>query len=171
MSSNQRLIPDPCQQVREFTEESKQISCPRVPQSMSKDTILYLLRMVFSELHELTATVSSNEYDAKDFMMHALHTMDLCHKFDYPTEEEKIGAQADSLVDAWYYMLNVATNHGMNLSRIFQIVHKANMDKRDPATGKFIRRETDGKIMKPAGWREPDITGEIKRQMTEGSWS
>jgi hypothetical protein len=40
------------------------------------------------------------------------------------------------------------------------------MDKRDPTTGKFIKRE-DGKIMKPAGWQPPDISKAIAEQFTE----
>ena len=41
--------------------------------------------------------------------------------------------------------------------------------KRDPATGKFIKRE-DGKIIKPVGWTAPDVNGEILRQIQEGSF-
>jgi predicted HAD superfamily Cof-like phosphohydrolase len=59
----------------------------------------------------------------------------------------------------------------MNLSELFKVVHKANMDKKDLVTGRFIRRESDGKIVKPEGWRPPDIEGEIKRQMKNGSWN
>ena len=44
------------------------------------------------------------------------------------------------------------------------------MDKRDPKTGKFIHREFDGKIIKPIGWKSPDITGEILKQLEYGSW-
>lgn len=43
------------------------------------------------------------------------------------------------------------------------------MAKRDPATGKFIKRE-DGKIIKPVGWTAPDVNGEILRQIQEGSF-
>ena len=37
------------------------------------------------------------------------------------------------------------------------------MNKKDPITNSFIRRE-DGKIMKPIGWKQPDIVSEIKRK-------
>ena len=43
------------------------------------------------------------------------------------------------------------------------------MAKRDPVTKKFLKRE-DGKIIKPVGWQEPDIVGEITRQMKMGAW-
>ena len=57
------------------------------------------------------------------------------------------------------------------MSKIFDVVHAANMAKRDPTTGKFIRREDDGKIIKPAGWQPPDVTAEIKRQISVGKKS
>ena len=44
------------------------------------------------------------------------------------------------------------------------------MAKRNPATGKFEKR-ADGKIIKPPGWKAPDVEGEMGRQFKEGSWS
>jgi 8-oxo-dGTP diphosphatase len=44
------------------------------------------------------------------------------------------------------------------------------MAKRNPATGKFEKR-ADGKIIKPPGWKAPDVEGEMGRQFAEGSWS
>ena len=43
------------------------------------------------------------------------------------------------------------------------------MAKRDPLTGKFIKRD-DGKILKPQNWTAPDIKKEIQKQRNEGSW-
>jgi len=78
-------------------------------------------------------------------------------------------AQADALVDVYYYSQNAACKKGLNISAVFDIVHGANMAKRDPATGEFIKR-ADGKIIKPAGWQSPDVEGEIVRQAREGSF-
>ena len=61
------------------------------------------------------------------------------------------------MVDIWYYSLNAAAKKGIDLSKIFEEVHAANMAKKDPTTGKFIIRESDGKIIKPDGWKEPNI--------------
>jgi hypothetical protein len=73
-------------------------------------------------------------------------------------------------VDVYYYSLNAACKKGVNISTVFDIVHGANMAKRDPATGQFIKRE-DGKIIKPEGWQGPDIKQEIARQMEHGSFT
>jgi predicted HAD superfamily Cof-like phosphohydrolase len=58
----------------------------------------------------------------------------------------------------------------MDLDPLFAIVHQANMGK--VVNGKVIRRE-DGKILKPAGWRDPKplLEAETARQERDGSWS
>ena len=85
-------------------------------------------------------------------------------------EARDVTEQADALVDAIYYICDTAVRHGMNLDRIFEIVHRANMQK--VVNGRVIRRE-DGKILKPEGWQDPApfLTAEIQRQQSEGSWS
>ena len=122
-------------------------------------------------LFRSACTVTSDPSERDAMMAEALSTRDQCKRFNYRGDNELIAAQFDALVDAWYYSLNVAARHGVNLSRIFTVVHAANMAKRDPSTGKFLHRESDGKIIKPAGWKEPDIEGEITRQLLEGAWS
>ena len=74
---------------------------------------------------------------------------------------------ADALVDIYYYSQNAACKKGMNLSSVFTMVHAANMAKRDANTGKFIKRESDGKIIKPEGWQPPNVEAEIARQHAE----
>lgn len=79
--------------------------------------------------------------------------------------------QADALVDAIYYICDTAVRHGINLDPLFAIVHNANMQK--VVNGKVIRRESDGKVMKPEGWKDPSekIQQEVDRQVAEGSWT
>ncbi len=103
-------------------------------------------------------------------MFNALKSIDKCKKYEYPNEINKIGAQADACVDAWYYMLNICAKHGINLSKLFDVIHEANMDKRDPETGEFLRRSSDGKVIKRPGWQEPNIDAVIEKQMELGSW-
>ena len=156
--------------VYQFTTESG-TNCPVVPTLMNKDQVLFITRMVISELDELVCTVTENKQESQKVLEEALSTRDPCSNFKYENEVDRIGAQGDAMVDAWYYMLNVAARHGMNLSSIFDVVHAANMAKKDSQTGKFIKRESDGKIMKPKDWKSPDITGEIQRQMSVGNFS
>jgi predicted HAD superfamily Cof-like phosphohydrolase len=108
-------------------------------------------------------------------MHECLDTRDPCKKLSgkggyYTTNTDLIASQFDALVDSWYYSLNIAAKHGVNMSKMFDIVHNANMAKRDPETGIFLRRESDGKVIKPKGWQSPNVEAEIERQMKEGSW-
>ena len=86
------------------------------------------------------------------------------------TEAISVHDQADALVDAIYYICDTAVKHGLNLDKLFEIVHRANMQK--VVDGKVIRRE-DGKILKPDGWKDPGplLEKEMERQEQEGSWS
>jgi predicted HAD superfamily Cof-like phosphohydrolase len=159
------------EKVKEFTEGYTNQKCPDKPIAMTKDEVLWTIRMVMSEMDELAATVTSNDEECTALMQQALNTIDKCHNYEYNSEVKLIGAQADSMVDAEYYMHNIASKHGMNLSKLFDVIHAANMAKRDPTTKQFIRRESDGKVIKPEGWQEPDIDAEIRKQMEEGSWA
>ena len=81
------------------------------------------------------------------------------------TDTEKLACQLDAVVDLVYYCGNITKKHtGMpdeSLDEVFIEVHKANMNKIHP-DGTVHRRE-DGKILKPEGWKEPDIISVIKR--------
>ena len=156
--------------VREFTEAAG-TKCPDKPKPMTREDVMFLVRMKLSEIDELVCTVTENAEECEKFLQEALSSRDPCKNFKYETETELIAAQFDALVDDHYYSLNVSARHGVNLDRVFGVVHDANMAKRDPTTGKFLRRESDGKILKPAGWKAPDIEAEIERQKAEGAWN
>ena len=158
--------------VREFTSGTGS-TCPDKPIAMSKDSVKFIIRMVVSELDELACTVTETPEERDAFMQECLDTRDKCKNLSgkggcYKTDTELISSQFDALVDSWYYSLNIAAKHGVNMSSMFNIVHNANMAKRDPVTGKFNKRESDGKVIKPFGWKPPDVEAEIKRQMEDG---
>lgn len=90
-------------------------------------------------------------------------------ELDELREATDTAEQADALVDAIYYICDTAVRHGMNLDRVFEIVHGANMQK--VVDGRVIRRD-DGKILKPEGWQDPAplLLGELGRQARDGSW-
>jgi len=157
---------DHANKVREFTEGSMNIKCPSKPTPMNSEEVRFIIRMVFSEMYELAQTVTN---DSVKFLQECLDTIDYSRNVKFNNEKELIGQQFDSFVDAWYYMLNASAKKGVNLCSIFDKVHEANMAKRF-SDGTFHRRE-DGKVIKPDGWKEPDITGEIERQMDQGAWN
>jgi len=63
----------------------------------------------------------------------------------------------DGLADLIYVCLGAAVTWGVDLEPVFQRVHASNMTK----TGGV---RDDGKIMKPEGWKPPDIREELIRQ-------
>jgi predicted HAD superfamily Cof-like phosphohydrolase len=153
--------------VRQFTKESG-TNVPNEPQLMNKEEVLFLIKMMLDEIMELGATVAEPHEVKLNMIKMITNSKDL-PKITGVSTAELIAEQGDALVDSYYYSLNAAAKKGVNLSNIFKVVHQANMDKRDPVTGRFLKRE-DGKIIKPTGWKEPDITGEIVRQIKEGSF-
>ena len=75
----------------------------------------------------------------------------------FETDDDICAEQADAMVDIMYYILNSASKKSIDLDRVFTEVHQSNMNKRDPKTGKFIIRESDGKVIKPSGWVPPNV--------------
>jgi predicted HAD superfamily Cof-like phosphohydrolase len=68
---------------------------------------------------------------------------------------------ADGLADVIYVAVGAALEFGIPLDRIWAEVHRSNMAKVDPQTGKVIKR-ADGKVLKPEGWTGPDIVGALR---------
>ena len=158
--------------VKEFTVGAGS-HCPDVPEVMTTAEVDFVAKMMLDEIMELMATVH-DAGEAKATLKRFIDESKDIPKGQYDEATEagrvaKIADQADALVDSYYYSQNAACKRGVNLSSLFSVVHAANMAKRDPATGKFIRRD-DGKIIKPAGWQPPDIEAEIRRQMKMGAW-
>ena len=62
----------------------------------------------------------------------------------------------DALADIGYILAGTIINHGMQniYDTAFDEVHRSNMAKL--VDGKVLRRE-DGKVMKPEGWRPPNL--------------
>jgi len=167
-SKSQEAMTD-AEKVREFTFEAGQ-PVPETPQAMNVREVNFVVKMILDELLELYSTVLPPQR-AKSVMMKMIDEAKEVRKMNCgPNDQhELIAEQGDAFVDIWYYSLNCMAKKGVNLSAIFDLVHNANMAKRDPQTGKFNKRE-DGKIIKPRGWRAPNVGMEIKRQLQQGAW-
>jgi len=170
MSSSVPFV-DQASQVREFTMGAGQ-PCPDRPEVMTREEVEFISKMILDEVMELMATVATPE-EAKASLKSMIDKSKDIPKTTYADgatgKISQIADQVDALVDVEYYMLNAACKKGVNTSSLFGVVHAANMAKRDPASGKFLKRE-DGKIIKPVGWQAPDIDAEIARQMKYGAW-
>lgn len=152
--------------VKDFTTASGFL-VPHVPKLMTKQEVHFLVKMMLDEIMELYATVDDPANAKADMVKLIMDSKDIPKV--HGSELELIAEQADALVDCYYYSLNASAKHGVNISSVFRLVHNANMAKRDPESGMFLRR-SDGKIIKPIGWHAPNIPAEIERQFEEGSW-
>ncbi len=151
------------EKVKNFTEETG-FTIPEFPQPMNRDEVYFIIKMILDEVMELGATVG-NPNEIKEYMIKCINES----KDIQMIHENTIPNQADAFVDIYYYMLNAAAKKGVNLSKVFDVVHESNLKKKDPITGTYLRRE-DGKILKPPFWKEPDIIGEIKNQFIHGAF-
>lgn len=72
---------------------------------------------------------------------------------------------ADALADIIYVCAGMALEFGIPLADVWDEVQYSNMRKVDPTTGMIKRRE-DGKILKPDGWKPPDV----RRMLVNAGW-
>ena len=154
--------------VKQFTEESKGVKLPLIPEKMDEEEVKFLIQMCLSELVELAETVTESPDKALEFVKNCFGVDKHKETTVYNNDIQIIADQADAAADVIVYLHNAYAKKGVDLSKVLDLVHEANMDKRDPITKKFISRESDGKILKRDGWLAADINGEIERQINEG---
>lgn len=74
----------------------------------------------------------------------------------YNNDLEKI---ADGIVDSIVVLIGTALVYGIDIRPVWDEIHKTNMAK---AGGAF---RDDGKLLKPEGWKEPDIASILGEQV------
>jgi predicted HAD superfamily Cof-like phosphohydrolase len=149
------------EKVKHFTNESG-YKDPEFVEPMTKEQILFLIRMLLEESQELLTTVITDGLEVKAALMNLTSTLNHHRKIKHPTNKlATIADQVDALVDMEVYINNVAARRGYNMDSVFEEVHKANMAKRS-SDGTFIR-DPHGKILKPTGWTPPDIEAVVQK--------
>lgn len=78
------------------------------------------------------------------------------------TEANNEVEKADAVIDMIVVLIGYGLSRGWPMQELWDEVMKSNMAKIDTKTGKVRRRE-DGKILKPDGWKAPDI-GRVLRE-------
>jgi predicted HAD superfamily Cof-like phosphohydrolase len=73
-------------------------------------------------------------------------------------EDSNLTETADAIADMIYVLIGMAIAYGIDLRKVWNAVHATNMMK--DGGGK---RE-DGKIIKPEGWKAPNIKGILENQ-------
>lgn len=164
------------EKVREFSNtvlKSQNKSPITKAQPINLKQVKFLTKMILDELIELLAATGVQAEDRKSMIESILITqIDQRTDLQIPSSTaDIILEQADAIVDIEYYMKDVASRNGINTDAIFDIVHNANMAKRQ-LDGTFMLR-ADGKVMKPDTWVSPeeDKQKEIERQMEGNSFN
>ena len=157
--------PDFVEMVYTFTKESHG-SIPATPIPMSREGIELHTQYVMEELAELAATRMTRD-ESKQMFGRVIGRMKIPNRMDGTNTTKVIEEQADAHVDAIYYILNSATKYGLDLDPVFREVHRSNMSKRDPETGKFIK-DANGKVVKPETWTPPSLHRIILKMQTYG---
>ena len=87
-------------------------------------------------------------------------------ELDAAFNEDDLVETADGVIDCIYVAIGtaVACGFGDKLGELFEAVHRSNMSKLDPVTGKALYRE-DGKIIKGPNFKPP--TKDIKAILEE----
>ena len=68
--------------------------------------------------------------------------------------------QLDACMDMIWVILGFCHMKGYKVDAAWNEVARSNLAKINHKTGKVIKRE-DGKVLKPEGWRPPDLTGYV----------
>jgi predicted HAD superfamily Cof-like phosphohydrolase len=114
--------------------------------------------------HPLKETPTSMDMDrAKKRYGWMLEEID---EFLEAVSNEDVVEQADAMIDVMYFALGTLVEMGVKPERLFEIVQEANMSKLWE-DGKPRYRDSDNKVMKPTGWKDPHprLKAEVKRQI------
>jgi predicted HAD superfamily Cof-like phosphohydrolase len=130
--------------VRAFHEKCGQ-EVNNSPSLISEDTISLRYSLIDEEVNKellpiLKKLQEKGTWDSEDFI-------------------EDLAATADGIVDAIYVLLGAAVSLGITIQPIWDATQEANMQK---FTGP---KRGDGKILKPEGWKHPDVKALIEHQL------
>lgn len=152
-------------QVREFSSLAGNL--PKTPTIASKQQIKFIIRMVMSEMAELAVTQVDHN-SIHEFLHECVNEIDVPKKITVSDNEvEVIAEQQDAIADAIYYCVDWSARRGVNIGTLLEVIHQSNMDKKW-SDGKFHVRD-DGKVMKPIGWKAPDIYNVIENAISNES--
>jgi predicted HAD superfamily Cof-like phosphohydrolase len=121
---------------------------------MTEQEVKFLVKMICEEAMELLATVCMPEDDILLELHNISHQSKLPLKRLFNNDIELMAEQVDAMIDIDYFCGNAAAKVGLDPDQVFDLVHEANMRKVFP-DGEF--HAENGKIMKPPGWKAPDV--------------
>jgi predicted HAD superfamily Cof-like phosphohydrolase len=109
---------------------------------LTPEVLRLRLRLLEEEFDEVSADIAA-----------------LCHTLDKGRRPKpaQVAALLKEMADLQYVLSGLAVTFGLPLQEAFERVHRSNLSKLDPATGRPIFRE-DGKVLKGADYRPADVS-------------
>lgn len=155
-------------QVRELFDvvlpDQERLDKPGIP---SDATVRFRLRLITEEYGELLCAVLRGEDGAIPIdlvaqyyeAMHAINSL-----IDQATVEVNLPEFIDALGDLDVVIEGARIAFGVDGRPIAQAIHAANMAKKDGP-----KRESDGKRLKPPGWKPADVAALLREQGWQGN--
>lgn len=161
-----KMVLSECFEMIEVEEEYKSIVSK---QTMSNDPSVIPFEFFIDQITEKNKIVGRKLIDLVETVIKEKSTVDKSTSHFQPQtlskdlDVERLSGQADAAADIIYYIANAFSKIRTNLGPVLEEVHRANMDKRDTTSGKFIRNQ-EGKIQKPPNYKPADVKSVIKKQ-------
>ena len=144
------------QMVREFHEAfDVPVNAGAPSLALPDDRLRLRYRLVAEEFAELTGAVLGDQ--ARAVVEQAVEAV-----IDGRTDGADLVATADATGDLRYVLHGLELECGIPGDAVFAAIHASNMTKLGP-DGRPLRR-ADGKVLKPEGWRPPDVAGVLAAQ-------
>lgn len=138
--------------VEQFMHAGNQ-DTPDTPQAPDAGTAWLRMNMLISEVNEYKEAKSACTYTGLNL-----------GKDRTESQQNALVSMADALADMVYVIYGTAATYGIDLDRVLDVVHDANMRKL--VDGRVVKDE-HGKITKPDGWTPPEP--EIRAALFGGS--
>lgn len=144
------------QQVIEF-HEAMEIPIIDYPQVPAVPRVRLRARLVVEECLELVESLFEDERFAPEMLV---ARRVLARVINEARVAVNMADAADALADIDYVVEGTRIEFGIHGDPIADEVHRANMAKVGGP-----KRESDGKQLKPEGWRPPDVKGRLHEQV------
>lgn len=145
-------------QVEEFHRVAG-TAAPTVPSVPDRERVMMRLCIMAEEFLEFCTACDPEAADKYDEILDNLIARFKAATFD----KVDIVEVADALGDLDYVVEGSRLEYGIDGAPIAAEIHRSNMAKVDPTTGRMERNDI-GKVRKPADWTPPDVRGELLKQ-------
>jgi energy-coupling factor transport system permease protein len=147
------------EQVREFHREVIGQESPQGPQMPAETKLRAML--ILEEAMETAAALCGAD------QLPGLVTEQMRRVLESAARSRKVlpdlAEAVDGCCDLLYVTYGTLDRMGLDTEPFFDEVHRANMEKRDPIGAQRSSCSPVEKVLKPEGWRPPDVEGILRR--------